>query len=167
MNSLFFAFLCLHALPPQAAPPMPKLPDDTPVAEFDDGTKFTMGDFKKIYAVLSPAQQQIAMRDRMQFLQQWAFMRKLAKMAEDDKLGEHSPYKETIEQFRLQILSEAKINDAVSKVAVAPDEIVKFYENNKTRYAQVKVKALYIAFSEETGGSGGEEKKPLTESQAE
>ena len=158
MKSLAAALLCLHALSAQALPPMPKLPDDTPIAEFDDGTKFTMGDFKKVYSVLSPAQQQMAMRDRMQFLQQWAFMRKLAHMAEEEKLAEKTPYKEAIEQYRLQILSEAKINDAINQVVIAPDEIVKSYENNKSKFSQVKVKALYIAFGDSLNESQAEAK---------
>jgi len=148
MKYLALAFLCLRAVSAQAPLPMPKLPDDTPVAEFEDGTKFTMGDFKKVYSVLSPAQQQMAMHDRLQFLQQWAFMRKLAHMAEEEKLAEKTPYKEAIEQYRLQILSEAKINDAINQVVIAPDEIVKWYENNKSKFAQVKVKALYIALGD-------------------
>ena len=158
MKYLAVALLCLHALSAQALPPMPKLPDDTPIAEFDDGTKFTMGDFKKVYSVLSPAQQQMAMRDRMQFLQQWAFMRKLAHMAEEEKLAEKTPYKEAIEQYRLQILSEAKINDAINQVVIAPDEIVKSYENNKSKFSQVKVKALYIAFGDSLNESQAEAK---------
>ena len=158
MKYLALALLCLHALSAQALPPMPKLPDDTPIAEFDDGTKFTMGDFKKVYSVLSPAQQQMAMRDRMQFLQQWAFMRKLAHMAEEEKLAEKTPYKEAIEQYRLQILSEAKINDAINQVVIAPDEIVKSYENNKSKFSQVKVKALYIAFGDSLNESQAEAK---------
>ncbi|HJZ95677.1 MAG TPA: peptidylprolyl isomerase [Candidatus Solibacter sp.] len=158
MKYLAVALLCLHALSAQALPPMPKLPDDTPIAEFDDGTKFTMGDFKKVYSVLSPAQQQMAMRDRMQFLQQWAFMRKLAHMAEQEKLAEKTPYKEAIEQYRLQILSEAKISDAINQVVIAPDEIVKSYENNKSKFSQVKVKALYIAFGDSLNESQAEAK---------
>jgi parvulin-like peptidyl-prolyl isomerase len=160
------AFVCLQsAFAQPATPSMPKLPDDTPIAEFDDGTKFTMGDFKKVYGVLSPAQQQMALHDRMQFLQQWAFMRKLARMAEQEKLAERTPYKEAIEQYRMQILSEAKIADAINQVVVEPGEIVKVYESSKFKYSQVKVKALYIAFSDEGESTGG--KKPLTEGQAE
>jgi parvulin-like peptidyl-prolyl isomerase len=158
MKYLALALLCLHAVSAQALPPMPKLPDDTPIAEFDDGTKFTMGDFKKVYSVLSPAQQQMAMRDRMQFLQQWAFMRKLAHMAEEEKLAEKTPYKEAIEQYRLQILSEAKINDAINQVVIAPEEIVKSYENNKSKFSQVKLKALYIAFGDSLNESRAEVK---------
>jgi parvulin-like peptidyl-prolyl isomerase len=92
-------------------------------------------------------------------------MRKLAHMAEENKLSERSPYKEAIEQYRLQILSEAKISDTINQIVVTPEEIVKAYDNNKTKYSQVKVKALYIAFSDDPVSGG--EKKPLTDAQAE
>ena len=40
------ALLCLQSVFAQpAAPPIPKLPDDAVLAEFDDGVKFTMADF--------------------------------------------------------------------------------------------------------------------------
>jgi len=161
------AFVCLHCAFAQPAPqPLPKLPDDAVIAEFDDGTKFTMGDFKRIYAVLSPTQQQMALRDRMQFLQQYAFMRKLARMAEQEKIAERTPFKEALENYRMQVLSQAKIDDAYNQVVVEPGEIVKAYENNKSKYSQVKVKALYIAFGEEGESASGGKKIP-TEAQAE
>ena len=82
-------FVCLTALwaqtppsqtmplpPPSApAPAIPNLPDDTQVAVFDDGTRFTMGDFKRIFGALPPENQQMALRDRQLFLQQWGLMR--------------------------------------------------------------------------------------------
>jgi predicted DNA-binding helix-hairpin-helix protein len=52
------------AAPP---PPLPDLPDDAVVAIFGDGTKFTMGNFRKIYEALPPANQQMALRNREQF----------------------------------------------------------------------------------------------------
>jgi parvulin-like peptidyl-prolyl isomerase len=146
------------------APALPNLPDASVVAEFEDGYRLTMGEFRKIFAVLSPAQQQSALQDRTKFLQQWAFFRKLTKMAEAAKLQERSPYKEAIEQYRMQILSEAKITDAMNQVVVEPAEIVRSYESTKSKYAQVKIKALYIAFSDEEEAAG--EKKALTEKQA-
>jgi len=153
MKSLFLlAVVWLRAasaqISPTSAPPMPALPDDAVVAEFDDGEKFTMGDFKRVYAVLSPTQQQLALHDRRQFLHQWAFMRKLARMAVEAKIDQQSPYKDAIEHDRLQILSEAKIADALNQMVVEPAQIVKAYETGKGKYAQVKVKAIYIAVGE-------------------
>ena len=84
---------------------MPDLPDDTVVAIFGDGTKFTMGDFRKIYAALPPANQQMALRNREQWLHQWELLRKLTKMAEEAKLDQESPYKETLAYGRMNVLA--------------------------------------------------------------
>ncbi len=174
-------FACLPALraqtpPPQTqplpvpttapAPTIPDLPDDTPVAIFDDGTKFTMGEFKKIYAALPPENQQMALRERKMFLQQWGLMRKLAQMAEKDSLDQGSPIKETLAYYRMMILSQAKLNDQLGKGTVEPGEIVKYYDVNKEKYKLVKVKAIYISFSDEPTGANTKGKKPLTEAQA-
>ena len=153
-----FAFLCLSAVWAQTAsapkvPALPQLPDDTVIAVFDDGAQFTMGDFKKVYAVLPPQNQQMALRDRKTFLEQWAFMRKLAKMAEQQKLDVQSPTKEALEYYRMMILSQAKVNDVVSTTTVEPAEIVNYYDANKEKYKQVRVKAIYIGFSTDASHS--------------
>ena len=172
-------FVCLTALwaqtppsqtmplpPPSApAPAIPNLPDDTQVAVFDDGTRFTMGDFKRIFGALPPENQQMALRDRQLFLQQWGLMRKLALMAEKQKLDLQSPVKETLDYYRMMILSQAKLNDQLTQGTVEPAEIVKYYDLNKEKYKVVKVKAIYIAF-EEAAGTTTKGKKPLTEAQA-
>jgi parvulin-like peptidyl-prolyl isomerase len=158
-----FAQLPAGLQPPSAH--LPDLPDDAVVAEFEDGAKFTMGDFRKICAVLPPAQQQSALADRAKFLHQWAFFRKLAGMAEEAKLQEQSPYREAIEQNRMQILSEAKISDALNQMVVEPAEIVKAYETGKSKYTQVKVKAIYIAFSDDPEAPG-DGRSALSEAQA-
>ena len=88
MKTLLFAFTLLSAAWAQSAagpssgpPPMPNIPDDEVVAIFGDGTKFTMGDFKRVYQVLSPPNQQMALRDREAFLHQWELWRKVTKAA--------------------------------------------------------------------------------------
>jgi peptidyl-prolyl cis-trans isomerase C len=153
--------------PSTPAPPMPNLPEETVVATFEDGAKFTMGDFKRIYSVLPPANQEMAIRDRNEFLHQWAVLRRLSKMADDLKLGEQSPYKEAIEHSRMQVLVQAKINEAINSATVEPAEIVKYYDSNKQKYQQVKVKAIYIAFSENPAPpAAGKGKKVLTDAEA-
>jgi peptidyl-prolyl cis-trans isomerase C len=150
---------------PAPQPTMPNLPDDTVVAIWDDGVKFTMADFKRLYYILPQQNQQLALRDRKTFLQQYGFMRKLAQMAEKEKLDQSSPSKETLEYYRLMILSQAELNVASMAPTVEPSEIVAFYNTNKERYKQVKVKAIYLAFSNEPAAAGA--KKRLTEQEAE
>jgi peptidyl-prolyl cis-trans isomerase C len=152
---------------PASPPTMPDLPDDTVVAIFSDGTKFTMGNFRKIFEALPPANQQMALRNREQWLHQWELFRRLTKMAEDAKLDQESPYKETLAYQRMTVLATAQISATINQVVVEPGDIVKYYESNKQKYTQVKVKAIYIAFSDDaaaSGSSGG--KKPLTEAEA-
>jgi peptidyl-prolyl cis-trans isomerase C len=148
-------------------PAMPDLPEETVVAIFGDGTKFTMGDFKRIFAALPPANQQMALRNREQWLHQWELLRKLTKLAEEAKLDQESPYKESLEYGRMNVLATAQINAAMNLVVVEPAEIVKFYDSNKLKYTQVQVKAIYIAFNDDAASSSASKgKKPLTEAEA-
>jgi peptidyl-prolyl cis-trans isomerase C len=135
-------FVCLASA--WAQTPLPNLPDETVIATFDDGVTMTMGEFKRIYVVLPPETQKQAMQNRQSFLQQWALMRKLAKMAQDDKLDQLSPSKESLEYYRLAILSQAKMDDAAIHTAVLPSQVSEYYESHKDRYRQVRVKAIYI-----------------------
>ena len=168
------AFASASAIWAQSAPeaaaaptPMPDLPDEAVVAIFGDGTKFTMGDFKTIYQALPPANQQMAMRNREVWLHQWELLRKLTKMAEDAKLDQQSPYKESLAYGRMNVLATAEINAAFNLVVVEPAEIVKYYDSNKPKYTQVRVKAIYIAFNDDAAASSASQgKKPLTEAEA-
>ena len=154
-----FAFLCLGAVwaqtPPAAQPTMPNLPDDTVVAVFDDGVKFTFADFKKVYAALPPDAQKMALMDRHSFVQQWALMRKLAKMAEQDGIDQESPTKEVLEYNRFFVLMNAKLNKQLIVTEVQPNEIVNYYNDRKEDYKEVHLRAIYVSFG-----------KKLTEDQA-
>jgi parvulin-like peptidyl-prolyl isomerase len=151
-----FAFLYLASVWAQKAPAppvaaLPQLPDETVIAVFQDGTQFTMGEFKKIYAILPPQNQQMALRDRKTFLHQWALMRRLSQMAEQKKLDEQSPTREALHYSRMMVLWQAMVNDVVASTTVEPGEIVKYYDVNKEKYKQVRVKAIYVGFSSSAG----------------
>ncbi len=150
-----------------APPALPNLPDETEVAILGDGTRLTMGEFKRIYEALPPANQQMALRNRAQWLHQWELLRKLTKMAEDAKLDQQSPYKETLAYARMNVLATAQIGAAVNLIVVEPAEIVKYYDSNKRKYTHVRVKAIYIAFTDDAAASSAKKgKRPLTEAEA-
>jgi peptidyl-prolyl cis-trans isomerase C len=166
-----FAFACIsvawgQAPAPAAGPALPDIPEATVIAVFEDGKELTMGDFKKIFAVLPPQNQQMALRDRKTFIEQWAFMRKLSKMAEAQKLDQLSPNRESLEYYRMMILSQAKVNEVVNATTVPPEEISGYYEANKEKYKQVRVKAIYVAFSADAPQASIKGKKVLTEDEA-
>lgn len=171
MKSLcLFVFACAAwaqttPAPAPAAPKMPDLPDDTVIATFEDGAKFTMKDFKAYYNVLPQQNQQMAMRDKAAFLHQWAVLRKLTQMGDEKKLGELQPYKEAIQHARMQVMVQAVINDLLNQIVIESSDIAKYYEANKNKFAQVKVKAIYITYSDNPSSTSGG-KKPLTEAEA-
>ncbi len=172
MNALtLFLLACMGAAwaqtPPPAAPlsSLPDLPDSTVVAVFDDGTKLTMEQFKKICAALPQENRQMVIRNRQAFLHQYALMRKLTGMAEKQKLDQESPTKEAIEYNRMIILTQAKLNEALNATPVDPQDVVKFYDANKERFKQVRAKAIYVAFSSDPAAPANG-KKALTEDQA-
>jgi len=163
--SVIGAFAQVMPAVPAAERPqiLPEIPDATVIATFDDGVQFTMGEFRKFYAILPPQNQQNALRDRRTFLQHWAFMRKLSLMADQQKLDQESPSKEALAYNHMVVMSQAKLNDALNAIVVNPKDIVLHYELGKENYKQVRVKTIYFAFSsaQETAG-----KKPLTEDAA-
>jgi parvulin-like peptidyl-prolyl isomerase len=160
-------FLCFAASAQQGQPPapalpaIPDLPDDTVVAIFDDGAKFTMAEFKKIFAVLPAANQPAVLQDRKAFLQQWALIRNLSRLAEQKKLDQTSPYKEQLMYDRMTILMQAAVSNVYNATSVSLDELPKYYEANKENFKEVRVKAIYVAFGQTSGG-----KKALTEEEA-
>jgi peptidyl-prolyl cis-trans isomerase C len=161
-----FAFICLGAAwaqpqTPPAAPPVPDPPDDAVVAIFDDGVKLTMADFRALIAA-SPQNQQMAVANRGAFLAQWGLARRLARMAEQDKLDQQSPAKDILSFNRISVLAQMELQRTSFTVQVPPEESERYYEAHKDAYKQVKVKAIFVAF-----GEGGAEGKPaLTEEQA-
>src|ERR1035437_9232968 len=165
----FLAFACLGAAwaqtgsmsssQPAAPPPaLPDIPDDAVVAKFDDGSAFTMGDFKRLLEVLPPQNQQLALRNRRVFVEQWGFMRRLARMAEQTGLDKQSPAREQMDYNRMMILGQAELSNALNGLVVDDAEIPKYYEAHKDQYKQVRVKALYVVF----GGTAPAGKTPLT-----
>ena len=166
--ALFFFSCGLAVAQVAAVPPpgLPDLPEETVIAVFDDGAKLTMGDFKNIYAILPPNAQQGAVRDPKAFLEQWGLFRKLADVAQKKKLDQVSPNREALEYNRLFLLSQAAVNDQVTNAVPEPEAIDRYYESNKERYKQVKVKAIYITFSKEPVSKSVGGKPLLSEEEA-
>src|SRR6516164_7130689 len=77
--------------PPQPPAVMPKLPDETLIATFPDGTTLNMAQFKTLFAALPPNLQQMALQNRQEFLDEYSLMRDLTKIADQKKLDQESP----------------------------------------------------------------------------
>jgi len=154
------------ATPPAAASPapratLPNLPDATVIAVFDDGTKFTMGDLKRLYPALPDAMKGAVAGNTAEFFHEFALMRKLEAIAAEKKLDEESPTKEQLYLSRLDILSGAAMQDSYTNTTVPPNEIVNYYGKHKEEFKQVKVKIIYIPFADTA-----KDEKSLSEAQA-
>ena len=113
-----------------------------------------------------PAQfQQYYQQDKEGFLKQYAVLMKFSKMAEASKVDQASPYKQRLEFTRLQILSQAFVEDYRGKIVVADEEIKAFYEKNKESYTQAKLQVILVNYSASPAKEG--EKKKLAEAEAE
>ena len=160
-------FSCLGALYAQTMAPgppisaLPNLPDEQVIARFDDGVKFTMGDLRKLYPALPAPLQNAAVNDPMEFFHEYAVMRKYTQMAEERKLDTESPYKEALMFHRMFTMYQAMLDSAYRTASVEPAEIVNYYDAHKDNYKQVRVKAIYIPFTDSQGDG-----KEMTEAQA-
>jgi peptidyl-prolyl cis-trans isomerase C len=151
---------------PQPVPPAPQAPPPDTVIATVDGTNLTYGEVANFLKGMNPQMQQNAMRNRKDFVERYALMRKLSTLAEQAKLGERSPYKEAIESYRMNMLMQAEINEYVDHIVITADDLQKYYAENKSRYDQVKLKVIYIPFSSTPAGATAENKKRLTEEEA-
>jgi parvulin-like peptidyl-prolyl isomerase len=169
MKCLAFTFFCLagalFAQPLPSANIFPEIPDEKVLAIFEDGAKFTMGQFRALFPALPPNAQQAALNNRRDWMQGFAFMRKLAKMAEKEKLDQMSPTKEALEYQRMAMLSMAEINAVANGITVSGEQITKTYESGKENFKQVKLKVIYVAFVSDALLKSGTA-KGLTEAQA-
>jgi hypothetical protein len=177
-SSCLLLLLCLGAAsaqtpaPPAATPQpvtaakpkaaVPELPDPTVIAEFQDGTKFTMGDLKKLYPALPPAMQNGLKEDPVEFFREYARMLRYAEIATEKKLDEQSPTRETLYFSRLYNLTMALMQDVFATTTVDSNDIVNYYGENKAGFKRVQVKAIYIPFADAPSA----EDKSLTEAQA-
>lgn len=135
--------------PPAAQGPLlPDIPGDKVIARFDDGTNFTMADLRELYPALPPALQGAVVKDPVEFFREYAVMRAYTKMAEKDKLDQQAPYKDALSFNRMLILWQAVLDRVFRDATVEPTEVLNYYDSHKDQYKEVRVKAIYIPFSE-------------------
>lgn len=120
------------------------LPPDTIVARVG-GKSFTAAELTAILRVNPPEAQKNMMKDPKAFVEQLGLIRALAAMAEKAKLDQESPTKERLEAFRSQTLAQAQITAAIESTLVSAEDQKKFYEANRDRFTQAKVKVLFVA----------------------
>ncbi|MBZ5593088.1 MAG: peptidylprolyl isomerase [Acidobacteriia bacterium] len=161
---LFVSFVAMGAAQtPSVEAPKP-LPN-TVIATLD-GKKVTYGEIEKYMRGLTPQMQQNAMRNRKEFIREYGLMLRLNEMAEKAKLDQKSPYKESLENARRQILTQAQISEMYDNFPVTVEQEQKYYDENKNRFEQVKLKVIYIPFNPRSATAAQDDKKYLTADEA-
>lgn len=131
---------------PPASPEPKSWKADTVVATVD-GKAVTAAEMHGLFRTVGLPVQQNAAKDPQAFLRQYAMLKRLSELAEKNHLDQQSPYKEALAAGRMQILYQAAIQHTYENIPVQADEQKKFYEANRDRWAQAKVKVIYIPFS--------------------
>jgi parvulin-like peptidyl-prolyl isomerase len=154
-----------QAAQPQPAPAAP-VPDTAVVAQVN-GKDVTAGEIKKMLAGAPPQFTQALVRDPKAALEQVFLLAKLNDLAQQDKLGEKSPWKEMIAFYEKQIYAQVEVNYKTNNLAVSQEDVQKYYDDNKSKYEQAKIGVIYISFADpKTVVDRPGEKKPLTEAEA-
>jgi parvulin-like peptidyl-prolyl isomerase len=134
------------AAPPQALlPPQSEVPDETVVAKVA-GMDVTAGQIRKDLAIMPKEFIQLYNQNPKYAVQQLFALRYLAAEGEKAKLGEESPMKEQLAFMRDNALASAMVSHEHNFYTVTDQMINEFYEQNKARYQQAKIKVIYIAF---------------------
>jgi peptidyl-prolyl cis-trans isomerase C len=121
LNIIVFA-MCAVTCVGQTAPPAPPTPSPDTVIAVIDGKNLTYGELERFMHGMPPQVQQNAMRNRKQFIQQFALMQRLSEIAEKAKLDEKSPYKEALAFNRMNILMQAQINQQIDSFPIRVEE---------------------------------------------
>lgn len=153
---IFLGSLSLWAQAPAAMSP------ETVVARIN-GQPVTAGQLRAITQIIPAEAQKNLLKDGKTLVDYVAFMQKLAGMAEKAHLDQQSPIKETLEAQRMLTMATAEFAAAQDGITVSADEQKKYYQANKDRYTQAKIKLLYISFN---NNPAPQAKKILNEQQA-
>lgn len=141
--ALMASCLCAQT-PRQNSPDLVEITPDTVIATVN-GQKFTAGDLKRITQNLSPGLRSLAGSDPKKFLEQYALGLTLQTEAMKARLQETAPYRERIAAATRDILVKGVIAEREKNLKIAPDEIQKKYDANKSDYRQAKVRVIFVS----------------------
>lgn len=123
------------------------VPGDTVVAVLN-GRKFTADEIRKMVAATPPQAQAVYNRDPKEFLRAHAVLMQLVAYAEKKQLEKDSPVRETLDFYRMYVLSNAAVNHRRLEIEVSPEEQKAWYEKNGSAFREAKVRMVYVPFTD-------------------
>ncbi len=143
-----------------------RVPADAVVAKLN-GREVTAGEIKFSLLGATNRVRENFLKDRKEFLKQYAMSLRLVEIAEEQGLDKKTPYREQLEWVRTNILSQARMNEYSDGINIGTKEEREYYAAHKDEYTRAKVKVIYIPFGDEkSAGQVVDGKKVLSEEEA-
>jgi len=94
---------------------------------------------------LVPEQQRGAIAtNQEELLRYYGFVSRMAEMAEKQKLGEMSPYKEQLELGRKTVMAVAAMSEYSKNLGITSAEVEKYYEDHKDTFTTANVTVVQV-----------------------
>lgn len=121
-------------------------PPDTVLARVE-GQPITAGEVQAMVDALGPQIKQFYAKDPKEFIRQYALQTKLAKLAEEQKLDQESPYKQRLRYSREAVLMQSLMDRRMNATPIGEDEIQARYAQSGGGDPTYRTKVLYVAFA--------------------
>jgi parvulin-like peptidyl-prolyl isomerase len=115
-----------------------------------DGKNITAEEFQQLIAAMDPKAKEVAKNSAPEMLRYVGWLRRMGAEAEKRGLPAQSPLQLQLEMARIQLLSNAVIQQHEIEEVVTPFEQRGYYQANLAAYSGVKVKLIYLPFANET-----------------
>ena len=146
MKTCVLSLVLAAALCAQSSPPA-KIDPSTVIAKIGD-REITAADIHQILRSWPPEVAQKFQQDPADALRSIYTIKYLAAEAEKIKLGEEDPWKGQLEAAREQVLATAMVTHENNHFNVSEQDINAYYERNKSRYEQAKIKVIKLDLRE-------------------
>ena len=139
-RALFSSTLLSAALFAQG-PAITMNPDrPTDVIAIVNGKPLTQAEYLQLYLSMDSKTQEALKTNPTEYLKYYGFLDKLAGMAEKEKLQDREPFKTKLQLNRLQILSEAMMQQFDYSDIVTAGDQERYYRSTIDKYTEAKVK---------------------------
>lgn len=115
-----------------------------------DGVPVTAEEFQQLIVAMDPKAKEATRNDAREMMRYVGFLRRMGAEAEKRGLPDRNPLKLQLEMARIQLLSNAVIQQHEIEEVVTPFEQRGYYTANLANYSGVKMKLIYVPFSTET-----------------
>lgn len=115
-----------------------------------EGAPVTAADIETFLTAMDPKLQANLRDNPEDLLRGIGFMRRMAKLAVEQRIPESSPYRQQLELTRLQALSNALIQDQEKLIAVSEADVQQAYKDNLKFVSLAKLKIIFFSAAAES-----------------